>query len=73
MSFLYACSEGIFFSNFIVCFDDLVLIHYLEKMCCNGNSIVVCAIMNAAQVHYSFCVMCRLMHKYVVEQACVIL
>jgi len=62
-----------FFSHFVMSFDDLVLICYLEKMCSNGNSIAACGIMNAAQVHYSFCVMCRLMHKYSVEWACVIL
>jgi len=61
------------FSHFIMSFDNLVLIHYLEKMCSNGNSIVAYGVMNAAQVHYIFCVMCRLMHKYIVEQACVIL
>jgi hypothetical protein len=54
-------------------FDDLMLIHYLEKMCSNGNSVAACRIMNAAQLRYIFCVMCRLMHKYIVEQACVVL
>lgn len=74
MSLLCACSEGIlFFSHFVMSFDDLVLICYLEKMCSNGNSIVVCGIMNAAQVHYIFCVTCKPMHKYIVERACVIL
>lgn len=73
MSLLYGCSVVFFFSHFIMSFDDLVLIPYLEKMCSNGNSIAACGIMNAAQVHYTFCVMCRPMHKYIVEQACVIL
>lgn len=62
-----------FFSHFVMSFDDLVLICYLEKMCSNGNSIAAYGLMNSAQVCYSFCVMCRLMHKYIVERACVIL